>query len=223
MRNLLLLSIVIAFFTSCAPTIYQINKVQSDNVNRVDTTYVYKDSTFIIDYNFWSKGGEMYFKIYNNSDVPIYIDWNKSNFILNGQSVDYWQDETTVKGVGIGGSYSIGRVSMGQSAYISDVRKEKPNSQLPPHSYIVVDRFAINAPFDTLPKYPKADKEITTECGKSGTPVEFRNYIAYTKNQDLTNLKFISNDFWVNEVTTINTDFSMYPYLQDKFTQSTNF
>jgi len=212
------LLIICTLFSSCATTVYQINRVQSNNTIPKGRDFVYTDPNFIIHYDLWSNGGIMNFKIYNRTDTPIYIDWNKSNFILNDKSKDYWEDITTTKtnGSNVTTSYTTwsavlnalnhDNITYGNYSSISIHEKDKPNSQLPPKSYIVVDRFNIGSPFWILPSYPKNNDSICQDFTDTNSVWKFRNYIAYTKNQDLSNVKFIDNSFWVNKLVTINSD-----------------
>lgn len=219
MQKLLLLISVYVLLASCnSATIYQISRVKSNNVTIAKKQFVYKDSTLILKYDLWEKGGIMNFQIYNRTDSPVYIDWNRSNFICNDKSMDYWQDVTTTNTNGVNANNTSriwyvalnplrnDAVTTGAYSSISICQKDKPNNQIPPKAYLSVNRFYVGSPFWTLQNYPKANDSIIFNYSMDSSIWRFRNYIAYTKNQDLTNLKFIDNSFWVSKLIFINND-----------------
>lgn len=214
MKKTLLFSCICYLFGSCSPTVYQISAIQSDNVKMQNNSFSYGDSIFKITYNLWSNGGQMDFIIYNKSDVPVYIDWTKSNFIVEDKSLDDWQDNTVIKTNGdatTAGSwwsvpYSIfnpsklNYSSISLQTSTSIISKTKPDNQIPPHSYIERTTFNIQYPYFIPNRNIKNRDSLVTTCDSC---FRFRNYIAWTKNEDLSKLKFIDNDFQVYKIVSI--------------------
>lgn len=200
MKNLVYIFIVISLF-SCVSTYYQVSEIRT-NPAKMQNNNTYEDSAVKISYNFWSTGGTLKFTLYNKLNVPIYIDWDRSNFILNGQSIEY--TENTAISMPQGGYPKAIQLSSanGTEHYVSIANKEQISSQLPPHSYISVNKFALNEPYFDIGHYPKAYDSISYTPDNS--ILHFRNYIGYTTNQNLSNLKFIDNEFWVGKITTMN-------------------
>lgn len=92
---------------------YQICEVKGDNVFKEDDFLLFKDENCSVMYNFWSKGGVMDFIIMNNTDSIMYIDMEKSFFIRNGLSYDYFENTAYVRGSGdYSNSYSVGSVNV---------------------------------------------------------------------------------------------------------------
>jgi hypothetical protein len=197
-----LLPVILAFsFFSCVSTYYQVSEIRT-NPAQMQSNNTYEDSAVKISYNFWSTGGVIKFTLYNKLNVPIYINWERSNFILNGQSTEY--TENTTISIPQGGYLKTMALASanGSEHFVSIANKEQISSQLPPHSYISVNKFALNEPYFDIGHFPKAYDSITYSAENS--ILHFRNYIGYTTDQNLSNLKFIDNEFWVGKITTMN-------------------
>lgn len=82
--------------SSCSP-IYQILETSSPDTKLEKESFVYENTDVKINFNFWSDGGTISFLIYNKLDKSIYIDWDKSHFIFNGISYEYWFDSEETK------------------------------------------------------------------------------------------------------------------------------
>ena len=95
-------------FISCAPTIFQqIATLKSEQVTLADNgVFSSETEELTIAYNFWSVGGEFTFTIFNNTDKNIYLNLEKSYFVLNNQAHDYFQNRTFIESIGVTGSYA---------------------------------------------------------------------------------------------------------------------
>ncbi len=181
-------------------TAYQVTETKSTNVKiyEDDNTFKYEDDNLSILYNFWSEKGTLTFTIYNKTSKPIYFDWSHSNFIWNGYSIDYQKDVEITNGIGASTILSNGTASQGFSIRT----KEKPQTQLPPNSHIVVRKFNIDMPIIKFTPSENNNKELSYQ--QSNSFFKFRNYIAYTFDKDMKELKFIDNDFWVSNIVEIS-------------------
>jgi len=199
MKKLIMLLSVLAL-CSCVSVYYQTSELKANSAF-IKNNNVYEDSTFKITYNFWAVGGILKFDIYNKLSIPIYIDWNRSNFILNGKSSTYTENGSAQHAMTGQGVAKLAMLN-GSEYYVSIPNTEQINTQIPPHSYISVNRFNFNVPYYSIGYYPK--KRDSTEYNYDNSILHFRNYIGYTTKQDLSNLKLIDNEFWVSKVTTIS-------------------
>jgi|GEM_PF-5305058 len=197
MKKLLSLLVILSL-GSCITLYYQISEVNADPA-KMKSNNIYEDSTFKITYNFWSNGGILKFDLYNKLNVPVYVDWDRSNFILNDHSVSY--SEQSVSFEKPEAVPMLAKIT-GREYYLSMPYNTKMETQIPPHSYITVNKFNFNVPYYSIGYYPKT--KDSTVYTKENSIMHFRNYIGYTTNQDLSNLKFVDNEFWVAKVTTTN-------------------
>ena len=90
--------VICNFATSCAPMQYmQIATLKSEQVKlQTDGSFKSEHSEFTIEYDFWSKYGNVGFLITNNSDNDLYLNLEKSYFINNGYAYDYYQNRVFV-------------------------------------------------------------------------------------------------------------------------------
>lgn len=75
--------------TSCKLA-YQVFTVQPTEKTVVDSAFVFSNGDLEIGYSFWANGGVMDYYILNKTDKPIYINWDRSHFVLNTFSRDYY-------------------------------------------------------------------------------------------------------------------------------------
>lgn len=90
--NLLKLAAIVALsstITSCRLA-YQVFTVQPAEKTMMDSAFVYTNDDVAIGYHLWANGGVMDYYVHNKTDKPIYINWDRSHFILNKLSRDYY-------------------------------------------------------------------------------------------------------------------------------------
>lgn len=86
--------ITISLFTSCVSqqTYYQLQKTKSDNVQFIDSNYVYENNDVKIVYDLWENDGNPGFFFYNKTEKMLYLNLDESFFIINGIANDYYQN-----------------------------------------------------------------------------------------------------------------------------------
>jgi hypothetical protein len=182
---------------SCKSTYYQVSTVETESLSE---SFDYLNDDLRLTYNFWANGGALKFTIENLTDQPIYIDWEHSNFIFNGYSHDYFTKSQTINAVevydfqGVSALNKLGTSTknngLGVGVSNTEVTSEKESIQLPPKSYVNSEKIYLDFPWlEQMDAYKSADK--------SDSPLQLRTYIAYSLNKDLSDLKFIDNEFWV--------------------------
>ena len=187
MKNLFLLTCFVLLMTSCSvKTYYQIVDVKSTNLQKESNNYVYNDGVCKIVYNFWSNGGNAGFSIENLSDDVIYVDLGNTFYIVNGIAKDY--------------SSNCKLVTELKSGIVS---VEKTAVAIPPHASKIFSEYTISkdviqdCSVKLLVKKNQPEGKVFTE---SESPVSFRNYITYRKDNEET-AKVVSNDFYVAGIT----------------------
>lgn len=201
-------------------------QLESTNVKSLQTnnqpTFRYEDSLVVIDYNFWASAGTCAFSIYNKADIPIYVNWQNSNFIYNGFNNVYWTDKIVTETNQFGytssntstnlrttsnfytptgtivtkGNYNSITYGSLVSNQVQVLTRDNPNIQIPPRSKTVTNKFSLNFP---LIKFQ--EEEVFKSIEKSESPLNFRNYLAISTNKDFTNQTFIDNEFWISSVS----------------------
>ena len=219
---------LLVFFYSCSPYI-QIFETQSSNTKLVNDLFVFENDTLRISYGFWTEKGVMSFAIYNKLDVPIYIDWKNSSFILNDNKYDYWIDETQTNiNSYYGGYFYTGKplkpgvtINKSVSESVSQTIKPEKITFIPPKSNYYRSQFYLlplksyNFNVDCLCnkvnwKYPANytaydnDRKANV-CfyfySETNSPLRFRNYLAISMNENSKSFIFIDNGFYVSSIT----------------------
>ena len=232
MKNKILITLISLFlFCSCKTTWYQVSSLQSEDV---DENFKFNNDDLTLQYDFWSEGGMLHFSITNNSENPIYIDWENSNFIFNGFSYDYFTDKETINSLGVYKGKSIAGLvdldykpntitpvivknSVTTLSTTSTVTKEKKNVQIPPYAYVNSKSIALDFPWIKTKNY-------TILLNKKNTPLKIRTYIAYSKEKELNSLEYIDNEFWINSIDVLNRkNFSEYQSEKTFYTKGQKF
>lgn len=181
--------------------------------------YVFDNDTVRITYRFWAHHGKFEFSVQNKLNVPIYIDWKKSNLIYNGKPNVYWVEETVVKsksvttGIGFRGSYGV---SYGTAA-TSGESIERPKERitfLPPASTIERNEYSIesayyylmdltiepeNVPNESNPK--KITKVYTQGFQEETSPLHMTNFLTFSTSENFENEWFVRNNFYLEEIS----------------------
>jgi len=106
-KLILLLCTAVLLMSSCAPAVYyQVYKVQPVNNLSESNNLIYEDANCKVVYDFWGKGGNAGFLLYNKSDKNIYINMEESFFVRNGIAYDYYQDRTSLNSTSRSSEYS---------------------------------------------------------------------------------------------------------------------
>ena len=204
---------------SCKTSYVQISTVETESLNE---SFEFVNDEIRLTYNFWEKGGALKFTFENLTDQPIYIDWEHSNFIFNGYSHDYFTKSQTINSIEV---YDFQEVSTldklssniksngtGLGITNTEVTSEKESIRLPPKSYVNSEKIYLDFPWvENMNAYKNIDKK--------GSPLHLRTYIAYSSNKDLTDLKFIDNEFWVKGFSEMKSDELLNHKGKNKFYQ----
>lgn len=216
----------VVLLTSCT-TVYQVLETNSNNVKLKNNEYLYENNDLLISYNFWAEGGRISFSINNKTDAPIYIDWDKSHFIYNGISFEYWNDMEETNTISSSNQskrsktintnntlvLNTGRISEIKSTEINNrfsqsnsiKTKQKKIIQIPPKSTINVSRFSIestpyfNCNFNL--KSTSLKSPISKVFTKDESPILFRNYLTYSINHSFEQVKSIDNEFFISSIS----------------------
>lgn len=228
-RTLAMMAVVASMgMTSCKQLYYQVYDVKSDALKQEDNSLVYENSDLKVMYNLWGVDGSVGFILQNKTDKDLFVDMDKTFFILNGQANDYFKNReyssttTDVATVGYGFSQTywgvngywptqyyvpttasaLTKLMKGQSHGITT--KEKQIVCIPAHAYKVISEYKVSPRFvktcERSKDFPKRTVNVAN-YSESSSPVKFKNRIAYSFDSDCKNLQHIENSFYVSSVT----------------------
>jgi len=205
MKKYIYLIGIIAILTSCSSAYYQVYLTKYDNLEKKDNNLIYQDDNCMVYYNLCSDKGNIGFTIFNKTNENITVNLNKSFFVLNGNTNDYFKNRTYVEKHSFGTKRNhvksvITNTITGQETRI----KEKKFIVIPPNAnksineYTINSQRIINCSLLNSPKRKKID-HICYE--KEYSPLVFSNIISYTTNSG--EEKTIRNNFYVYEMYNI--------------------
>jgi hypothetical protein len=97
MRHLILIAIILLSLSACSP--WQYLTVNSTQLTRNDyNQLVFENDTMRLTFDIAGKDGEVNLRILNKTNQPINVNWLKSAFIRNQQSISLYNTFVTVHG-----------------------------------------------------------------------------------------------------------------------------
>ena len=117
--TVILTALTVGLLTSCATNFYQVYQVTpTANIEANENYLIFEDENCKVSYDLWSNGGNIGFRCFNKTDEDIYLDLEKSYFILNGTAYNYYKNRVFTKSISSGSSESR---SLAASKSLTDV------------------------------------------------------------------------------------------------------
>ncbi|RYE52194.1 MAG: hypothetical protein EOP48_16975 [Sphingobacteriales bacterium] len=205
MKRILFGILTSALLTSCTENVYQLIQTSS-KVPVKENKYLSNNQDVTLSYDFWQGNGQMTYNFHNNSEKPVYVDLNRSHLIINGLSMDYYQDREQNTTVSQGNSktyYSRASTERAiNNVNYSTKEKMKQIIEVPPHSYISIGGVNIvSTPifYCELRNY-NYKKNTSVSFTEQNTPINFRNFVTYSSSLDFSQTKTIDDQFWVEKI-----------------------
>ena len=222
--------IVVAFSSSCSYRYYQVYKTKpSDDIVMNNHQLIFENESCRISYDLWSEGGNIGFKFSNKTSENIYLNLEKSFFILNGIAHNYYKnreyENSTENSSPVAGFSLFSKLRNNQplsnitipteisgksmhnlvdsKGYNTITYIEEKIVCIPPQTSKIISEYQINLALYRdcdLYKYPTKKQITTKKFNAEDSPFEFRNLITYTIGE-LSNEIKIENNFHVSEIT----------------------
>ncbi|MBS2097439.1 hypothetical protein [Carboxylicivirga linearis] len=205
MKNLAPIIIACLFvisFSSC--TSYQIITLESTLNKPSSDGFIYEDDTVSVLYTFNGANAPLDVNIYNKLNTPLYINWNQSSVIINGQSfpLNPTQSKVNIEYSEVSTEYIYNSYTQGSgdgTIYHSD-----RSGFIPPQSNITIQGMNIwnsfLSPNDAISenKVIKANGSKITEYtyDLQSSPLDFRCYLTYSDCPEET-WKSLDHQFWI--------------------------
>jgi len=173
----LLVSACIVILSGC--TVYQHITIESDLNKNDNKEFSIENDTVSIKYKFSGQNFQLSQTIFNKLHVPLYIDWQRTNIIINGNQ-------------------------LGDSIYNDQTGYIAPESKITIVSNPLLDQFINLKPLESIPNavVNKGANEdwIMLSFNRKTSPLYFRNFLTLTAHDDFTNPMHIDNSFWFSEI-----------------------
>lgn len=208
--------------SGCGTTYYQLIELDSDIIKSNDKTLIASNNDLNIIFNFWSNGGSTNFSLINKSDETIYIKHDECQLIINGESMDYYDNSKYTK------TKSILNEKKGSKTYVTESKiygkkqtkyntvtsstavyssnaktsEEKLVFVLHPNSYKNISGFNIqdyifsNCDVDEHPNNSNSNLDNGLSFTSDDSPLKIRLIVTYSFDEDFKNkLKYEADAF----------------------------
>jgi len=221
MRPIIFLCFVTLLF-SCRTAVQVVDmQPTSPNIKDNQTHYVFDNDTIRIAYHFWGDRGTFWFEIQNKLNVPIYIDWKRSNLVNNNIPNAYWDDNKQVSTVSRGMSYGaavLGSFGVAASSSVSNsvITSKERISFLSPEAITYSPQFRLADKYYVLSKdavrtdvandrKPKKMTPVFTQRLTENIPIEITNFLTLSLTESFDKEIFVSNSFIASEIREMET------------------
>ena len=228
MKTLAMMAAMVCLgLTSCTKTYYQVYDVNSESLKQEDNSLVYENSDMKVMYNLWGENGRVGFILQNKTDKDLFVDMDKTFFILNSEANDYFKNREYSASMAnaayfdysLNKTYSassgfwptqyyvpmlsaFARVIKGRTTGITT--KEKQIVCIPANAYKVISEYNVSPRFVKTcvrsKDFPRNTANVAN-YSESSSPVKFKNRIAYSFDSDCKNLQHVENSFYISGVT----------------------
>ena len=213
--------LLFTIISSCSKKYIQIFNTNTTNTKYENEYFVYETDTLKVTYSFWANQGVMSFTIFNKLEKPVYIDWKNSSFIYNDNKLNYWIEETQTNISSYYGGYFYKGPLLGpgliinegyQNSTVTTIKPEKITFIPPKSNYsrtqfylLPVNFYKINfgCQASVVSRNDKPKKKTTVyseEFSINNSPLNFRNYLAFTFSENSQQFFFIDNGFYLSSV-----------------------
>lgn len=214
--KLFLLSVITFVLASCSK--YQTNFISSANVARDTQTgrFQTENDSMKITYAFLGNNTQVQLDVLNKLNEPLYIDWQKSAFVINDKAYTYADKVMKINGDVSGTTIRYGKNVSGTDATINATATlPKDVTFIPPHTQVSsVLTNLNNYVFDKAPDsaFVKLKLQGTMDGGQevvvknaeftdANSPIRFGNYLTfYTLNNNVPKLTAIKHQFYVSRI-----------------------
>lgn len=215
MKYVFALSATMLFFACAKREICYVSA--NDPQTKKDSVYTFENDTVRIRYAFWGERGVIGFSVYNKLSKPIYIDWKKSAYVINGVKYNYWSDRTIVSSRSASVSLPIASTygwygSVGGST--TEMAAPERVTFLAPRSLVIyysgllwtgtikpLPASAASAAFTiTNGKHIQARQ---LEYSSTTSPIRFRNFITFSVSENFADESYIDNGFYVSKIVEV--------------------
>jgi hypothetical protein len=246
-RNFLFVLIIVLsglMFNSCSKNYVLLFETNSKDLEKnEDNFYIFENDSIKITYSLWGLRGPVSFIIENKHDKPLYINWQKSSLIMDGQKRDYWRDvttsstvtETSNRGFSIvdrDGDFHHFGTTRGFSS-TTTIRDEKITF-LPSHTrankrkFIILtqnsytlNKDATKTEFTFYEKPRKKPDYVYEKFYVEGySPFQFRNFLTLSFEGEGINEFYLDHEFYVAKITEMKQSQFEYKTIEKGFTKT---
>jgi hypothetical protein len=209
MKTLLIIFLCAFAMSGCMT--YQYVTLDSTLPKTPDGEFQIDNDTVLVTFQYMGYNCPARIKVYNKLDVPLYVDWQRSAFIVNDQTVPIGNDNSVINA-----SQSSVEVKLNDTYSSSSGQIEGTIVKAPQLGFIAPRSFAQSRDItlrhsifqlDDDPgkrsRNPERGYSLRTRYfDRENSPIEFRTYLTLSTRRDLTTTFSFETPFWVDNVAT---------------------
>ena len=217
--KLLIVSVVLILSACTSQTYYQLVETESKDLQKTQDYLFFENDDLSISYDLWGEGGNGSFIIYNKTESELFIDLKLSHLIINGFAQTYFQNRYyEAPKVSLFTSSTDEEIQELQSIKFAGVTPKNLTKQsigvvkfneeriicIPPNSYQLFYGFFLQTELYrdcNLLRFPKPKEIISSQFSYEESPLQYRNRITYSFNEDMQAPKHIENEFRAIKIT----------------------
>jgi hypothetical protein len=213
MRHFILYTSMLLITASCST--YQYLTFDSPQLTKNDAKQLtFENDTLRLTYSFTGKDGFLNVNIFNKTSQPLYVNWKKSAYIRNEQSVSLFNNNVMILGHAYGKNYHTGNWA-GASSTNFAAAFALPNGVdfIPPASSISKElprlglTGSLETPMPDTVQYKRLDitgaidiKFQQIHFAADSSPVRFKSYLTFSLGDDNPKEFSETNLFYVAEI-----------------------
>jgi len=187
---------------------YQYATIRSDLQTHPDQELSVENDSLKVTYNFKGLNGPLRISVYNKLDIPLYIDWSKSSFIIGDQRVSYWSPNATINAyINTSEIKWTNSIASSHGTITGTISQKEPLSFIPPKSFVTQAPAQLRREFFIVPMSTKKNrKKVNNLIVKSysydaqSSPLTFRVFLALSRSEAFAEPIYLDHKFWVSEV-----------------------
>ena len=204
------LFLLLIMFSAC--TRYQYATVSSPLKQNLKREFVHENDSIRVVYNFHGAGGPVQISVHNKLDTPVFVNWQMSSLIIDGQSSSYFDNVSTLQGSSIGTEVEWAQgFTTTNTRFSGTISQDENVSYIPPGRYVTVAPASLrNTLFKRNPTLKPQRKSYATLSGassgrsynfdRSNSPLHYQSYLSYSTDAKFSTIATVEDDFWVSEI-----------------------
>lgn len=232
MRHFILYTAILLIVSSCST--YQYLTVDSTQLKKNDAKQLtFENDTLRLTYIFTGKDGPLNVNIYNKTGQPLYVNWKKSAYIRNEQSVSLFNNNVMILGHAYGKNYHTRYWTSTSSNFTASFALPEGVDFIPPATSISKElpQLGLTGSLETaMPDTVQDNRLAMTEAidikfkkiyfAADSSPVRFKSYLTFSlgdnnpKEFSETNLFYVAE---IDETQSSPGDFVLYRQQGDQF------
>ena len=191
MKYIIILSLALILNSCSFTNYYQLHQISSETNSQANNL----TDKLEIEYDFWSNGGQVTISIENKTNKEMIVDLERSYFIKNGVSFQFYRNESNSTTYASSTNYSTKNQNTSQRTIsikeeYTKVINENKNIYIAPKSKVLISKFKIQESrliICELNKIPNEPKTVT--FSKENSPTNLRYFWTVYSKSDTINLE----------------------------------